>query len=124
MEKVIEIDGQKIPFKATGGTARRYRLHFGRDLLKDFYRIAKEFDSAEDPFEAVDIQTLENFAWVMAKTANPELPPVAEWLEGFDPLSIIEAMEDILSVFAEGMGTAVASKNPMAAVGSGMGKGI
>ena len=98
MEKVIEIDGQKIPFKATGGTARRYRLHFGRDLIQDFYRMGKTSGGAAD-FENVDIQVFENMAWVMAKTADPELPPVDEWLEGFQPLSLIGAMEEILMVF-------------------------
>lgn len=121
MEKVIEIDGQKIPFKATGGTARRYRLHFGRDLIQDFYRMGKTSGGAAD-FENVDIQVFENMAWVMAKTADPELPPVDEWLEGFQPLSLIGAMEEILMVFAAGMETMVQSKNQIAAAGNKKGK--
>lgn len=122
MEKVIKIDGRKIPFRATGGTARRYRLHFGRDLIQDFYRLTKKLEAGEDAFESLDIQMFENFAWIMAKAADPELPPVEEWLEEFQPLSILEAMEEILAVFAAGMETKVQSKNQMAAAGSKRGK--
>ena len=34
MEKTLNIDGKDIRFKSTAGTLMRYRMNFGRDLMR------------------------------------------------------------------------------------------
>ena len=47
MEKIVEIDGRKIPFKATAATIRIYRQNFGKDLLQDMQALQAETATGE-----------------------------------------------------------------------------
>ena len=41
MTKVIEIDGRKVPFKASAAIPRIYRVRYGRDIFKDLMKLEK-----------------------------------------------------------------------------------
>ena len=41
MEKIINVNGIDIKFKATASTTRRYREKFGKDLFKDIATLQK-----------------------------------------------------------------------------------
>lgn len=99
MEKLINIDGKQIPFKATAGTIRQYRARFGRDLLLDFRRLQADMDKGE-ALTAETLTIFENLAFVMAKQADPDIPNTAdEWLDMFDMFSIYVVLPQIVELW-------------------------
>ena len=99
MEKIINIDGKDVKFKATASTIRQYRARFGRDLLQDFQKLQN--DASEADVLSVDTLTIfENLAYTMAKQADPEIPDTAdEWLDGFDMFSIYVVLPQIVELW-------------------------
>lgn len=106
MEKIIEIDGRKIKFKATAGLPIRYRNAFGTEYLSDLQKAgltAKKLqgiaikskenitDEEIDALSDIDISVFYRIAWTMAKTADNNIPPLLDWLDTFDnfPIAII-----------------------------------
>ena len=99
MESIIEIDGKKVPFKATASTPRRYRSRFGRDFLVDFRKLEGEMNSREDlTSEALTI--FENLAYTMAKQADPDIPSEPDdWLDEFETFSIYLVLPEIVKLW-------------------------
>lgn len=99
MEKVINIDGKAVPFKATAATIRNYRTRFGRDLLLDFQKLQDDASAGQNL--SVDTLTIfENLAYTMAKQADPNIPDTAdEWLDGFDMFSIYVVLPQIVELW-------------------------
>lgn len=96
MEKVIRIDGRAVPFKATASFLLRYKNQFGRDALDEINRMQSEADNGR-----VDIETLYNMAWVLAKTADPTIPAPLDWLDTFETFPIYEVFPQINSLIME-----------------------
>lgn len=90
MERVLQVGDQAIPLRATAGTLVRYKLAFGRDAMGDLMRMAQS--GGTDDFSKLDFDVFYRFLWVFAKTANPDLLPLAEWLDGIDmpPLDFVK----------------------------------
>ena len=44
MDKVIQIDGKEVGFRATALTPRFYRHKIGRDIMQDMNQLQKSFD--------------------------------------------------------------------------------
>ena len=111
MDKVIEIDGRKIKFRATARTPRLYRMLIMRDLIKDMNSLAKNYrkiaDKKNDDPDALDslsiedLTIFENAAYVMAKHANPEMLEKTpdEWLDSFDMFSVWEILPQLLELW-------------------------
>jgi hypothetical protein len=99
MERIINIDGRDIPFKATAGTIRRYRAQFGRDLLQDFQRL-QEAMSQSQTLTSEHLTVFENLAYTMAKQADPEIPATPDdWLDTFDMFSIYNVLPQLVQLF-------------------------
>ena len=47
MERVIEIDGKAVKFRATAAIPRLYRIKFGRDIMQDMEALKKELEKAQ-----------------------------------------------------------------------------
>ena len=93
MDKVIEIDGKAVKFRATAAIPRLYRIKFGRDIIQDMKAVhdaMKKAERGEAPIPAQMLEVFENVSYLMAKHANPDLEAksVEEWLDGFDTSSI------------------------------------
>lgn len=93
MEKVIEIDGKKVKFRATAAIPRLYRIKFGRDIMQDMKSIQSAVEKAEkgeEPIPPKLLEVFENVSFLMAKHANPDMEEknVEDWLDGFDTFSI------------------------------------
>ena len=74
MEKVIEIDGKEIKFRATAAIPRLYRIKFGRDIMKDMQDIQKAMEKSDkEPIPMKMLEVFENVAYLMAKHANPDM---------------------------------------------------
>lgn len=102
MEKTIMIDGREVRLRASAAIPRLYRIKFRRDIIQDMKTIQKAVDKSRQenqadnqdgdelstvPLEALEL--FENVAYLMAKHADPAIPPtVEEWLDEFETFSI------------------------------------
>lgn len=103
MEKTIVIDGKKVTFKTNGATPLRYKAQFQKDYFKEILKMAplqklknkKKTEINANDLEALDFDVFYNIAWVMAKTANPNIPEPIEWLDEFDEFPMIEVIPEL-----------------------------
>lgn len=109
MTVTISIDGKDVEFKATAGTATRYRRLFGRDLLTDFKEIKKNQDSPEG-ISLADCDKLTNLAYVMALQAAKDRNDIdfpadpMDWMDRFDVFPIGEILPAIMNLWTASMG--------------------
>ncbi len=116
MTKVVEIDGKKVPFKASAAIPRIYRVKYGRDIFKDLMKLEKALNdnSTEDSnLDLFSLETFENIAYLMAKHADPSLPDSAEeWLDEFSVFSIYQVLPEIIELWGLNVQTqSTAKKN-------------
>lgn len=110
MEKIVDVSGQKVAFKATASTARRYRQQFNRDLLVDMQDLSKSVNNG-GTLSASALETFENIAFTMAKQADPDITCTPdEWLDRFDMFSIYEVLPQIIQLWGVSMETLETSK--------------
>lgn len=111
MDKIINIDGKDIKFRATARTPRLYRAIIGRDMIQDMAKLRKSFNVVEKAKEeekeevglsVLDLQIFEDTAYIMARHANSEIEQTAdEWLDSFDMFSIYEILPQLLDLWAQ-----------------------
>lgn len=100
MEKTIKIGDQEVKFKATGGTTRRYRERFNKDLFSDINELSQHFNSG-NALGSFDLECFENIAYIMAKQADDTIPDNPdEWLDQFEMLDIYEVLPQIAELWA------------------------
>lgn len=114
MTKVIEIDGRKVPFKASAAIPRIYRVKYGRDIFKDLMKLEKAMNENTEEDSTLDLfslETFENIAYLMAKHADPSLPDTAEdWLDEFSVFSIYQVLPEIIELWGLNLQTQSTSK--------------
>ena len=106
MEKLIEIDGKQVPFKATARTPVLYRSIFGKDIFKDLIKLTDKVKHAQENNEdasMLDVETLQvflNIAYVMARQADKTIPSdMDEWLDQFSMFSIYQILPELLELW-------------------------
>lgn len=107
MEKIVKVGEYEFPARSNAATLLSYRRNFGRDGMKDLLALVKGFgnknaDDADSVVQAFadgsfEIETLYRYIWTFAKSADKSIPPLEEWLEGFD----IPALEFVSEVFPQ-----------------------
>ncbi len=114
MTKIIEIDGKKIPFKASAAIPRLYRVKYGRDIFKDLMKLEKSINTGNEEESNLDmfsLETFEDIAYLMAKHADPSVPDTAEeWLDGFSVFSIYQVLPEIINLWGLNLQTQSTSK--------------
>lgn len=105
MDKIVEIDGKEIKFRATARTPRLYRVLLGRDMIQDMNKLMKAYERKkknDDDLDIIDLQIFEDVAYAMARHANPDMEEKTadEWLDTFDMFSIYEVLPHILELWA------------------------
>lgn len=115
MEKIIKIDGKDVVFKSVGNTKRRYKMQFGREMLRDILKLMPksgvdltkmtEEESAEWFADNVDTEMLEDIIWVFAKSGDTSIPPVFEWLGQFEEFPIMDIFVEIQELFLSTLST-------------------
>ncbi len=100
MEKILTIDGRQIKFKSSASFLLRYKMQFQRDGLQDLMKLADVMDEDNEikNLEALDLEVFYNMTWVLAKVANPEIPPPLEWLDTFSEFPLMEIMPEIIEL--------------------------
>lgn len=109
MEKILTIGGQDIRFRATMKTLLIYKAQTGREYLADIGKFSGLLRRGEDGkpllrpdgkpevnLEVLDTGVLCAIAWAMAKTADDTIPPMEQWLDGFEEFPIMEILSELL----------------------------
>lgn len=109
MERIITIDGQQVPFKATGSSLRRYRFKFGRDMLQDFSKLVTEVQGIQkrnkgklalESLSPETLTTFEQMAYIFAQQADETIPSDPdEWLDRFSMFSIYVVLPEIIELW-------------------------
>lgn len=119
VEKIVNIDGKGVRFKASAAIPRLYRLKFRRDIFKDLTKLEKAYsdnsdnpeDNPEGGFEIDDLEIFENVAYIMAAHADENVPPtINEWLDQFGMFSIYEVLPEMLELWGSNLFTDVEAK--------------
>lgn len=112
MDRLIEIDGKKVGFRATALTPRLYRHWRGRDVLVDIAKLNQAMLKAKDEdLSIADLEVFEDLAWVMAKQYDKDVPETPEeWLDTFDTFLIYDILPEIIDLWAENQVTTSESK--------------
>lgn len=105
MDRIVEIDGKKIKFRATARTPRLYRALVGRDMIRDMNKLKKAYDRSqaeEENLDIVDLQIFEDVAYIMARHADPDMEAKTadDWLDEFNMFSVYVVLPQILELWA------------------------
>ncbi|OEH52970.1 hypothetical protein AQ616_18880 [Oceanobacillus sp. E9] len=109
MEKTLTIDDKQVTFKSTGSTVLRYKSQFGKDFFADLMKmfpamkmiekLGKESIENKDidyeTLQYIDFELFYNIIWVLAKTADKNIPEPMEWLDGFEEFPIMEILPEL-----------------------------
>jgi len=125
MERIIKVGEYEFAAKSTAASLFSYKRNFNRDGLKDLIALTQGMpDDAEGDIVSAlvegnfDFDTFFRFLWVFAKAANPEIPPLERWLEGFDmpPIDFaVQALTQSMDLLFDSTKTSVQPKNHPAA---------
>ena len=112
MEKILTIDGRQVRFKSTGAFLLRYKAQFGRDALRDIFKLQDAVDSKNriKNIDALDLEVFYNLVWTLAKTADPSIPPPLEWLDTFGEFPLVEIVPEVIDLIFSSLGTTVEPK--------------
>ena len=89
MEKIIQIGDKEVYLKSTASAPLRYKTQFKRDFFADV------LDNIGKDLSEIDLGVIYNIAWVYAKTADPTTPPPKQWLDTFNILHTLEALQEL-----------------------------
>ncbi|MCR5417868.1 MAG: hypothetical protein K6E84_03040 [Lachnospiraceae bacterium] len=116
--QIIEIDGKKVPFRASAAIPRIYRIKFNRDIYKDLAVLEKaigERDETASNLDMFSLEMFENIAYIMAKHADPKIPDTPEeWLDDFNTFSIYQVLPKIIELWGINVKTDVEAKKNFA----------
>lgn len=114
VEKIINIDGKDVKFKASAAIPRIYRLKYGRDIFKDLVSLKDNIDENDENLSNLDIKSLEifeNIAYIMAKHADKNLDEdIDTWLENFNTFSIYQVLPKIIELWGMNVKTDIQTK--------------
>ncbi len=122
MEKIVEIDGKDVRFRATAAVPRLYRIKFGRDIIQDLAVLKKSYQKVSESngteFTAFDLTVFENCAYIMAKHGDPDGVPsdIVEWMDEFQTFSIYAVLPEILELWGLNEQVMVESKKKLGQV--------
>ena len=97
INKIIKIDGIDIPMRASASSPRTYRQVFGKDLFMELDKLRNAYANEGE----VDLEVIENMAYLFAYQANEEIPDIDTWLDQFGMTAIYEALPQILELWGE-----------------------
>lgn len=113
MEKILTIDGREVKFKSSASFLLRYKMQFQRDGLQDLLKLQNVIDTETKKLtniEHFDLEVFYNMTWVLAKVANPQIPPPLEWLDTFSEFPLMEIIPEIVDLMLLCLQSSVQSK--------------
>ena len=117
MEKVLTIDGKRVPFRKSGGTMLAYKRATGREFFSDLSaflgcvnrdkegKIIMTADGTPSVDMAkFDIEYMYEMLHVMAYAADKSISTdVLDWLDGFDDFDVIGIFCQLLPMLSAEM---------------------
>jgi len=97
IERTVKIDGIDVPMRASASSPRTYRNVFGKDLFIELEKLRESYEKKED----IDLEILENMAYLFAYQANEDIPDIDTWLDQFGITAIFEALPQILELWGD-----------------------
>lgn len=98
MEKIVNINGKEVGFKATASTTKRYREKFQRDLFKDIANLIPRAN--ENDLAIEDLECFMNIAYIMAWQYDSSIPSDPdEWLDQFEMFDIYIVLPEIIELW-------------------------
>lgn len=113
MEKILTIDGRQVKFKSTGAFLLRYKAQFHRDAIKDIYKMVEGFNLETKTItniETLDLEVFYNLVWILAKTADPSLPPPIDWLDSFSEFPLEDILPELFDMMFSSLKSSIPSK--------------
>ena len=115
MRKTIKLENKKsIKINTSWNWAYIYQEYFGHDIipdlvpaidafLKTFTQIVNGEEADDLDIYGLEITTMTNIVWALAKNADENIPDVNEWLDEYDkfPLDII--VPEVVEALADSM---------------------
>lgn len=89
MEKTLNLDGRAVRVDMSADTLRVYRKTYGRDLLVDMLSMS----------ESLDMEVVENLAYICAAACDPDIPPIDIWLRQFSPMAFYKAAGELMKMW-------------------------
>lgn len=110
MHKIIEIDGQPRRLESNALLPKKYRNHFGRDLIADLKKLADGYKK-DDPSEA-NMEALERLTWLMLKEGGEDVGETPdEWLATLDTVfGFYEILPEVVELWASSTQTTSKAK--------------
>ena len=123
MEKIITIGGKDVKLKSNAMQLLIFRDNFGRDMLEVQSSLMKLINISRtgeitvnlDGIKYVDSLGIVQIIWTMAKAADPETPPLEQWLDEFEAFPIMEVFMDAYDLILSNFVTTSKIKNAKAA---------
>lgn len=98
MERIININGREVGFKATASTTKRYRDKFNRDLFKDISALLPKM--TDQTLSADDLECFMNIAYIMAWQYDNTIPADPnDWLDQFEMFDIYLVLPQIIDLW-------------------------
>lgn len=97
--KTIQISGIDVPLKTSAYTPVLYSNLYNANIfaeMQDIITVAGQTGTV--PFDKIIV--LYRLAYCMAKHADPNLPPLEEWLDQFDVYDIPSIAGDLIGLWA------------------------
>lgn len=101
MYREINVGDKIVPMLANGATPIRYRMIFGKDLMREFEGAQSDSGKATS--------SIAELAFIMSKAAEAQnggkamstlnLESYVEWLEQFEPLDLAMAAEAVIDLY-------------------------
>lgn len=92
-----------------------YKAQFGTDFMKDILKMmpvlqyadaSKGKDLPIEALEAIDFEVFANIVWVLAKTADRDVPDPFTWLDQFEEFPVFDIFEDVQDLLLRNFETA------------------
>ncbi len=109
MEEIVLIGEREVRLKATASILLRYKSLTGKDLLKEFIKMEKIKDELTEDnlisiYEKIDLEFIYNLFYVLAKTADPTLPPMLDFIDSFEYIPFEEIFKKVIELAINSMG--------------------
>jgi len=107
LEKTLTIDDKQVKFESKGSTPLRYKKQFGSDYFTDLMKMESltriKGEPTYEDLQTLDMEVFYNICWVMAKTADNNIPEPLEWLDTFDEFPLFEILPELQDLLTQSL---------------------
>ena len=104
MEEIVMIGDKQLKLKSTAAFLLKYKAQFRSDPIKDIMKMKD--------LEKIEMETLYNVVWSLAKNADKDIKEPLEFFDDFDSLPILDKdfLNTVINLALGSMGASVKPK--------------